>query len=69
MEKKVEAILITPDNSTELLELKEFLKNHNIKSRNINSDLLEDLVFNDILINTDKSEEVSESIIFEKLLQ
>ena len=51
MEKKVEAILITPDNSTELLELKEFLKNHNIKSRNINSDLLEDLVFNDILIN------------------
>lgn len=65
----MEAILITPDNSTELLELKEFLKNHNIKSRNINSDLLEDLVFNDILINTDKSEEVSESIIFEKLLQ
>ena len=64
----MDAILITPDNSTKLLELKEFLKKNNIKSNNINADLLEDLLLNDILINTDKTEEVPENIIFEKLL-
>lgn len=65
----MEAILITPDNTTNLFELKEFLRKNNIKSSNINTDLLEDLLLNDLLINSDKSEEVSEDIIFEKLLK
>jgi hypothetical protein len=65
----METILITPDNSIKLFELKEFLRKNNIKSNVIETELLEDILFNQILIDSDKSEEVSEDVIFKKLLK
>lgn len=65
----MEAILITPENSKSLSKVKEFLKENNIQNKLLDSELLEDLLFNDILIRTDKSEEVSEDVIFDKLLK
>lgn len=65
----MEAILITPENTKSLSKVKQFLKDNNIQNKLLDSDLLEDLLFNDILIKTDKSEEVSEDVIFDKLLK
>lgn len=65
----MEAILITTENSKNLSKVKEFLKENNIQNKLLDSELLEDLLFNDILIKTDKSEEVSEDVIFDKLLK
>lgn len=65
----MEAILITPENSKNLSKVKQFLKDNNIQNKLLDPELLEDLLFNDILIKTDKSEEVSEDVIFNKLLK
>ena len=65
----MKTILITADNSNKFFELREYLKKNNIENNIVETELLEDILFNQILIDSDNGEEVSEDLIFEKLLK